>query len=68
MKKLQAQNEALLKALNSREEANFYDKEGQFTDTYSALEKYLPKRIFDNIRQILYGIKTPESPLQPATI
>ena len=37
-----------------------FDKESQFIDTYNALKEYLPSRVFDNIRQILYGPLTPE--------
>ena len=37
----------------------FYDKTGQFIDTYVALKQYLPKRVFDSVRQIFYGIQTP---------
>jgi beta-ureidopropionase len=32
------------------------------------LKQYLPKKVFDNIRQILYGTQTPEVPLRQETI
>lgn len=51
----------LKNALNksNTEVDKLYDKTGQFIDTYVALKQYLPKRIFDSVRQILYGIQTP---------
>ena len=50
-------------------EARFYDKtNGQFTDTFEALKSYIPEKSFENIRQILYGIKCDEVPMSKETL
>ena len=49
------------------EEDKFFDK-GQLNDSYEALEKLLPPKVFEGVRKILYGPKTPEVPLQQETI
>jgi hypothetical protein len=50
-------------------EANkFFDKSGQFIDSYDALQKCLPNKVFDSIRQILYGPKTDDVPLRTVTV
>lgn len=39
------------------EDKLFEDSTGQFVDTFEALKFYLPEKTFENVRQILYGIK-----------
>ena len=62
MAKLTAENVALSNALqqNSVEVDKFYDQKSknQLIDSYSALKHYLPKKIFDNVRQIYFGNPT----------
>lgn len=64
------ERDRLLSAANERniEESKNYSKEGQFIDTYDALKKYLPSKVFEDVRQIFYGIKTDEITLNSKTI
>jgi hypothetical protein len=50
----------------SSQEGTFFEQ-NQLIDSYVALEKHLPKKVFDSVRQILYGPKTPEVELRPET-
>lgn len=50
------------------DESKHYNKEGHFIDTYEALKTYLPSKVFEDVRQIFYGIKTDEVALNPKTI
>ena len=51
------------------DESKFYHKtNGQFLDTFEALKTYLPEKTFENVRQILYGIKNDEVPLRTETL
>lgn len=45
------------KNIINKETNKLFDKTGQFTDTFEALKTYLPENVFENVRQILYGVK-----------
>lgn len=55
------------KKSESKDISRFYDKTNQFTDTYEALKAYLPGKVFEDVRQILYGIKAEEVEIKKET-
>jgi hypothetical protein len=46
----------------------YFTREGQLVDTFEALRENLPGKLFDSVRQILYGPLTPEVPLKTETV
>ena len=66
---LKAKNVELSNKLNSqqKEEDKYFDGR-QLIDTYEALEDNLPPKMFESIRNIIYGPKTPATPLQAETV
>lgn len=63
---LKKENSDLSNKLNNQklEESKYYDKTGQLMDTYKVLEQNLSKRLFESVRQILYGPNTPAEALK----
>ena len=63
--RLKKENSELLKQVNKTkaEENRFLSKEGLLIDPFIALQENLPNKIFESVRNLLYGVKTPEVPL-----
>lgn len=60
--RLKKENSELLKQVNKTkaEENQFFTKEGLLIDPFIALQENLPNKIFEIVRTLLYGVKTPE--------
>ena len=66
---MKQENADLSNKLNKEkvQEDVFFDK-NQLIDSYDALQKNLPPKMFESIRKILYGPKADEITLRPETI
>ena len=68
--KVRQERDALLNRANEglTEVSKHYNHEGHLIDSYEALKSYLPPKVFEDIRQIFFGMKTDEIALNSATI
>jgi predicted nuclease with TOPRIM domain len=57
LKELEAENKTLKSKADNRSESLHFGPDNQFNGVEPALKAYLPPKVYENVRQILYGTK-----------